>query len=74
MKVVCINNKIYPNLQLDKVYEATLQFPLGPNGEKEWEQNYITIEGDTIKNWYDTRYFITIDKWRESQLNNIGIK
>ena len=72
MKVVCINNKIYPNLQLNKVYEATLQFPLSLE-HKEWEENYITIEGDTIKNWYDTRYFITIDKWRESQLNNIGI-
>jgi hypothetical protein len=71
MKVVCIDNIKYPELEVGKPYNAELIFQIEGQGAAEWTKNMLNIEGQSELNWYETNYFIPIDEWREQQLNKI---
>lgn len=97
MKVVCIENpsvygdtKILKDIEVGKVYEATLIFVFdkgvvqrsyvsGSPGIPEkaasadWYNNYFNIEGFSDIEWFPTKYFTTLDEWRETQLNKLKI-
>ena len=71
MKVVCIDNTKYPELEVGKPYDADLVFYIEGQGLAEWTKNMLIIEGQSEFDWYETNYFIQIDEWREQQLNKL---
>ena len=75
MNVVCVDNSIYPELQVGKVYKARVVFFLSEGNneitEFEWEKNYLNLEGYTDIDWFKKDYFIKMDKWRDSRLNQL---
>jgi hypothetical protein len=76
MRVVCIDNCIYPELEVGKIYQAKVIFFLQEEGgisELDWKDNYLTLDGYTEIDWYKTEYFITIDKWRDLQIKQLGV-
>ena len=67
MKIVCINNtkddvKV-TNLTLGKVYDS-----LNIN-----KYRIVIVNDKGVKEWYNNELFISLDKWREMKLNEIGI-
>ena len=73
MKVVCIHldGKLQPvflNLTQGKTYEVidSKQTP-----EQERPHMYKIINDDGKQRWYDKSVFITLEEWREQQLNEI---
>lgn len=77
MNVVCINNSAYKELEVGKVYKATVIFFLtdGNNEitEIEWEKNYLNLEGYSEIDWFETKYFARMSDWRKMQLEKINI-
>ncbi len=74
MNVVCINNEIYPQLKVGTVYKAAVIFWLKEEGgisEIDWKKNYLNLEGFSEIDWFSTDYFVTMDKWREMQINQL---
>jgi hypothetical protein len=74
MKVVCIDNSRYTQLELNKVYEAKLIIFLQesePPKPSEWKNNYLNIEGFSDIDWFETKFFLTIEDWRHKQLKKI---
>lgn len=71
MKVVCIDNTNYPELEVGKHYNAEFIFFIEEQGFAEWDKNMLNIEGQDELNWYETKCFIQIDEWREQQINKI---
>lgn len=73
MKVVCINNtkddvKV-TNLTLGKVYDS-----LNINKHRGSTLPIIVIVNDKgVKEWYNNELFISLDKWREIKLKELGI-
>jgi len=67
MKVVCINNtkddvKV-TNLTLGKVYDS-----LNIN-----KYRIVIVNDKGVKEWYNNELFISLDKWREIKLKELGI-
>jgi hypothetical protein len=75
MKVVCIDNSKYPQLEVGKVYEANLLFYENKNEPFEWERNVIILEefDKDARDWFGTKYFIKIEDWREINLNKLFV-
>ncbi len=74
MKVVCFDNSEYPHLEVGKAYEVELIFHLTDDfGGKpiDWENNYFNIKGFSTIDWFHTKYFMTIDEWRQKQLDSL---
>ena len=74
MKVVCFDNSEYPDLEVGKVYEADFIFHLADDfGGKplDWGKNYFNIKGFSTIDWFHTKYFMTLDEWRQKQLDNL---
>jgi len=56
MKVVCIDNSKYSQLEVGKVYEANLLFHEIINNKNdpfEWERNVIILDGED--DWFGTK-------------------
>jgi hypothetical protein len=79
MKVVCINNlelskdsygkpryKRIP-LTIGQIYEVMSNGIFGFPGKAE----FYVIDNNNEEEFYPSRYFVTIDEWREIQLNKI---
>ncbi len=76
MNVVCIDNSIYPELEIGKVYSAKVIFWLEDGGgisEMDWKDNYLSLEGFTEIDWFKTQYFSLMEDWRELQIKKLGI-
>ena len=83
MKVVCIDTDIRnklggdPTLKLEepleygKVYEGELIFNI--DGKTDWKNNYLNLDGFSELDWFPTKYFVTLELWRENILSEIGI-
>ena len=78
MKVVCINSDLKDEkflsdfsgkLEIGKVYEGDIIFNI--DGVSDYENNYLTINGFGIANWFPTKNFITLEEWREKQLDRL---
>jgi hypothetical protein len=79
MKIVCIENpsvdgatQILKGIEVGKTYEGNLIFHFD-NGKNDWKSNYFNIEGFSEVEWFPTKYFTTLDEWRETQLNKLKI-
>lgn len=74
LKVVCTDNSEYPQIELNKIYEANLIFYIssddGPTPQ-DWNKNFLNIKGFPEIDWFGTKYFVTLDEWRQQQLENI---
>ena len=76
MKLVCINNisleeGYIPPLTIGKIYES-----IEPNNKLDlyiWEDdsNYYIINDTGYKSWELIENFITLNKWRELQLEKL---
>jgi hypothetical protein len=73
MKLVCIDNSKYPQLEVGKVYEADLLFYEYKNEPFEWERNVLILEEFDKDDWFGTKYFIKIEDWREINLNKLFV-
>jgi hypothetical protein len=80
MKVVCIDNSKYPQLEVGKVYEADLLFYENKNKPFEWERKIVKFYQDVLileefdkDDWFGTKYFIKIEDWREINLNKLFV-
>jgi hypothetical protein len=73
MKVVCIDNSKYPQLEVGKVYESYLLFYENKNKPFEWERNVLILEEFDKDDWFGTKYFIKIEDWREINLNKLFV-
>ena len=74
MKVVCIDRINYPELEIGKIYEADLIFFLKDIDEPmDFDKNFFNLEGFSEIDWFPTSHFMTLDKWREIKLSQIGI-
>jgi len=73
MKVICVDNQKYPELEVNKPYSASFIFFIEGEGFAAWNKNMLNIEGQSEMNWYETKYFIQMDVWREEQLKQLGI-
>ena len=83
MKLVCIDTDIRnklggdPTLKLEepleygKVYEGELIFNI--DGKTDWKNNYLNLDGFSELDWFPTKYFVTLELWREKILSEIGI-
>ena len=83
MKVVCIDTDIRnklggdPTLKLEepleygKVYEGELIFNI--DGKTDGKNNYLNLDGFSELDWFPTKYFVTLELWREKILSEIGI-
>ena len=83
MIVICIDTDIRnklggdPTLKLEepleygKVYEGELIFNI--DGKTDWKNNYLNLDGFSELDWFPTKYFVTLELWREKILSEIGI-
>ncbi len=73
IQVVCIDNSIYPQLNIGQVYKAKLIFWL--KGEDispmTWQDNQLNLEGVPEIDWFRTKSFLTLDEWRQRQIDKI---
>lgn len=84
MKLVCIdktNNPMFSSdLEIGKIYDGDFVFYLKDeiseefNIAMEWEKNYFNLKGFSELDWFPTSHFITLERWREEKLNELGIK
>ena len=76
MRVICISN-IEEDKELDlvvgKVYEIQSQYISTENYEKIFTYYLIKSNEPNEFTYYDMNLFMPLDKWRELQLNEIGI-
>ena len=74
MKAICIKNYDESNSRttIGKVYEI-LQYNKDTNiiTAYDYKPYFVADNGDEL--WYEPDYFITIEQWRDNQLNKIGI-
>ena len=56
------------------IYDANLIFYIssddGPT-PMDWNKNFLNIKGFPEIDWFSTSYFITLDDWRQKQLDKI---
>lgn len=74
LKVVCMDNSEYPKIEINKIYDADLIFYLESDGKptpQDWNKNFLNIKGFSEIDWFSTKYFVTIDEWRQIQLDKI---
>lgn len=74
LKVVCTDNSKHPQLVINKIYEANLIFYIDSGDRpttQDWDKNFINIKGYSEIDWFETKYFVTIDDWRQKQLEQI---
>ena len=66
MKMICIKNsdEVNSRTTIGKVYEILIDH------DSEYEY-FVADNGDEL--WYQSNYFISVEQWRENQLNKIGI-
>jgi hypothetical protein len=66
MKMICIKNsdEVNSRTTIGKVYEILIDH----DSEDEF---FVADNGDEL--WYQSNYFISVEQWRENQLNKIGI-
>ena len=74
-KVVCINNtkdgvKV-SNLTQGKVYDSYSQ-SVGPD-DFATIGRILIVNDKGVKEWYNNELFISIHKWRELRLNELGV-
>lgn len=68
MKVICIknydevNSRIITILTIGKVYDLIYEST---------KIKYYFVADNDYNLWYDPDYFITVEQWRENQLNQI---
>ena len=71
MKVICYNNKttggkILDSLTHGKIYDVIQQYE-----DDYWIAKILDDKGQQI--WYSSEMIMSIDKWRESKLNTLGL-
>jgi hypothetical protein len=62
------------SLKLNHKYKGQIVFYLDTtDGKKpiDWKENMITLENLPETEWFPTKLFITIDEWRQQQLNKL---
>jgi hypothetical protein len=70
MRVVCIDKMNYPELEVDKIYEAYLIFHI-KDEPVDWKNNYLNLKGFSEIDWFPTSHFMSIEVWREWRINKI---
>jgi hypothetical protein len=70
MRVVCIDKMNYPELEVDKIYEADLIFHI-KDEPVDWKNNYLNLKGFSEIDWFPTSHFMSIEVWREWRINKI---
>lgn len=80
MKVVCVDNSIHKNLQVGEIYEGELIFSYTSvkstifdemSEGLDWSQNFLRLEGHPRDLWYDCRFFIKLETWRQNQISKL---
>ena len=77
LKVVCTDNSEYPQLEINKIYDADLIFYLVSDEKptpQDWDKNFLNIKGLPEIDWFSTKYFLTLDDWRQIQFDKIFYK
>jgi hypothetical protein len=69
MKAICIKNydEVNSRTTIGKVYEIFEDYVINDSDDK----YFVADNGDEL--WYQSNYFISVEQWRENQLNKIGI-
>jgi hypothetical protein len=64
MKAICIKNsdEVNSRTTIGKVYEIFEDYDSG-------DEFFVADNGDEL--WYHSHYFISVEQWRENQLNKI---
>jgi len=72
--IVCINNKVLPQLNKDRVHYLTINKHYQPlNPAIEWDKNGILIENDIgQKRYYHQLRFQSITELRQKKLQKLG--
>jgi hypothetical protein len=70
MKAICIKNydDVNSRTTIGKVYEIFEDYVINDSDDK----YFVADNGDEL--WYQSNYFISVEQWRENQLNKIGIE
>jgi len=75
LKVICVNNSQHQQLIVGQVYEANLVFFLKDGYDKvseiDWKNNYLNLKGFSEIDWFSTEFFVTLDVWRQMQIDKI---
>lgn len=67
MKVVCIKQDKNNKITKGKIYESTFI------NEILSKLNHYIVDDNGDRALYDNRLFITLEEWRENQLQELGI-
>lgn len=81
MKIVCVNNIEIGRKSYGKPRNKRLPITIGqtydaePDGINYGKIHFYTLVKDNEEEMitYPSHYFITLDEWREKQLNQLGI-
>lgn len=67
MKAICIKNydDVNSRTTIGKVYEIFEDYVINDSDDK----YFVADNGDEL--WYHPDYFITLEQWRENQLNKL---
>ncbi len=67
MKAVCIKNydEVNSRTTIGKVYEIFEDYVINDSDDK----YFVADNGDEL--WYHSDYFITLEQWRENQINKL---
>ena len=80
MKVICYNNKttggkILDSLTLGKIYDSIQDLPYEEDNLSQTSPNWVAkiLDDKGQEMWYNSEMIMSIDKWRESKLNRLGL-
>jgi hypothetical protein len=59
MRVVCIDKMNYPELEVDKIYEAYLIFHI-KDEPVDWKNNYLYLKVFSEIDWFPNSHFMPI--------------
>jgi hypothetical protein len=67
MKAICIKNydDVNSRTTIGKVYEIFEDYVINDSDDK----YFVADNGDEL--WYHSDYFITLEQWRENQINKL---
>jgi len=75
MKVVCIDNERFPEIVIGQHYQIRIVHREPINGDfcvignTKHQSGIFDDSGNLV--WLPSRYFLSIDEWRNKQLNDI---
>ena len=74
MKVVCIKKYLSTELRYELTYGKTYDIITGKGNYDFATNNHLVLNDRNFIEWYSKDTFITLEEWREHQLNKLDIK